>query len=292
MIYTFTGHPAWDITYLTPSISFGLNRALESYERAGGKGVNVTRAVMAAGGESTAVLVQGGHRGEHLVRTLREEGMTVVPFAGIGETRCNISLIGGDNTSLEINGNGAAMDAVCVEEICRYIQNTLGAGDILCLCGSLPPFVGERVPLYPVLCDLAARRGARVVVDSGPAILESCLASASPPWLIKPNLDELTGLGGSVTDSSPDAVMHSIRERIDVQKTAVLCTLGKDGACFVSGKTSVFCPSVPVAVPKGEKGAGDTYLGTFLHGWQTLGMDVAEAMAMAAKAACVLIQNN
>lgn len=61
MILTVTPNPSLDRTYEVPSLERGaVLRAAGERTDPGGKGVNVSRAVAAAGGSTTAVLPLGG----------------------------------------------------------------------------------------------------------------------------------------------------------------------------------------------------------------------------------------
>ncbi len=296
MLYTITLNPAWDLTYTAPTVTLGLNRANTCIGKAGGKGVNVSRAIMNAGGTSTALALLGGETGERIRRALVEEGMTVEVLPVPGETRTNISLVGQDGTSLEINGAGTELTEEAKEALCGWLQAKLQKGDTLCLCGSLPK--GAPTTLYRDLCEIGGKCGARVVLDCTGAALLAALEGENPPALIKPNGAELAELyAGRTGERAPDMdawrnldVLREMAERaVDLHRTAVLCTLGSEGALWLEGDGTTFVPAVKVAVAKAEKGAGDTYLGTFLWKRYGCGGSVEEAMRAAGEAAARLV---
>ncbi len=289
MLYTITLNPAWDITYTSATVKLGLNRATTCVGKAGGKGINVSRAIAHAGGKSVAVAVLAGDTGDRIAREVTAEGIELAVLTVPGETRTNISLVGEDGNSLEINGAGTTLTEECRGMLLRWLGEHLAAGDVLCLCGSLP--VGARVSLYGELCTAAGMAGASVVLDCSGGAMRAALDGAYPPTIIKPNGEELAQLCGvslgkaELFDENGQLRLDLLRDMasrgVDLTKTAVLCTLGGDGAVWLSAKDTVYVPAVPVAVAKAEKGAGDTYLGTFLWKRYGCGGTVADAMGEA-----------
>lgn len=304
MIYTITLNPAWDLTYLVPGLSMGLNRAYSCAGKAGGKGINVSRAILADGGRCVTLAALAGETGQTIAGALASEGISPVVFAGEGNTRTNISAIADDGTSLEINGPGATLSEETFSAMLSYLGEKLHGGDILCLCGSLPPYLGENgahntgVMLYTRLCKLAGERGASVALDCSGAALIDALDSEYPPALIKPNAAELADLctrrGNTAVITDKNATEESLRrmasEAVDLTKTAVLCTLGSRGALWMDADSTVMVPAERVERAKAEKGAGDTYLGVFL--WHRYGLrePVDTAMGAAAQAAAGLVK--
>lgn len=300
MIYTITLNPAWDLTYLVPGLSMGLNRAYSCAGKAGGKGINVSRAILADGGRCVTLASLAGETGQTIAGALASEGISPVVFAGEGNTRTNISAIADDGTSLEINGPGASLSEETFAAILSYLAEKLHSGDILCLCGSLPPYTGaeEDGALYTRLCTLAGERGAAVALDCSGAALIDALDCPYPPALIKPNATELADLcarrghGDVVLDknATAESLRQAAAQAVDLTKTAVLCTLGSRGALWIDEKSLVMVPAELVERAKAEKGAGDTYLGVFL--WHRYGCrePVHVAMTAAAHAAAGLVK--
>lgn len=302
MIYTLTLNPAWDLTYLTGALTFGLNRAKNCVGKAGGKGVNVSRAIRQAGGDCGTLAVLAGETGQTIAGALAAEGTRPVIFSTDGETRTNISAIAEDGASLEINGPGASVTGSCRRALEGWLKDHLKAGDVLCLCGSLPPMSDTRAgDYYTRLCTIAGEAGAAVVLDCTGAALIDALRGSYPPVLIKPNASELAELYRAVTGAEglawkteagadTDVIRQMTAAAVDLSRTSVLCTLGSLGAVWMDETDTVYVPAVPVEAPKAEKGAGDTYLGTFLRYLYGSDTDAAaSAMEKAAEAAARLV---
>ncbi len=304
MIYTITLNPAWDVTYRVREMHpEGLHRAYAARESAGGKGVNVARAVRHAGGAACAIACLGGLSGERIAATLESEGVDCIPVGVTGDTRTNVSVIADNGQAFEVNGEGNPIDAEAVTRIRRALLENLLPGDTIALCGSFPRFQdGSPASFWTELAALARQTETALVLDTGGAFLREIFQDHLPaPSLIKPNFDELRDLSSRKNDAEAlpshgtpaeycalvESYLHT--SPVDPCKTAVLCTLGAHGAVYVDGSGSRYGATVPVRFPKAEKGAGDTYLGVFLTR-RASGWGIAESMAAAAASAAAVVR--
>ena len=304
MIYTITLNPAWDVTNRVREMHpEGLHRAYAARESAGGKGVNVARAVRHAGGAACAIACLGGLSGERIAATLESEGVDCIPVGVTGDTRTNVSVIADNGQALEVNGEGNPIDAEAVTRIRRALLENLLPGDTIALCGSFPRFRdGSPASFWTELAELARQTETALVLDTGGAFLREIFRDHLPaPSLIKPNFDELRDLSSRKNDAEAlpahgtpaeycalvESYLHA--SPVDPARTAVLCTLGAHGAVYVDGSGSRYGATVPVRFPKAEKGAGDTYLGVFLTR-RASGWGIAESMAAAAASAAAVVR--
>lgn len=304
MIYTITLNPAWDVTYRVHEIhAEGLHRAYAAKESAGGKGVNVARAVRHAGGSACAIACLGGLSGERIAATLESEGVDCISVGVQGDTRTNVSVIADNGQAFEVNGEGNPIDTAAVKRIRRALLENLLPGDTIALCGSFPQFrEGSPASFWTELAELAQQTETELVLDTGGAFLREIFRDNLPtPSLIKPNFDELRDLASHDLASGDLSVYGTPAEYcalvesylraspVDPGRTAVLCTLGAHGAVYVDGTGSRYGATVPVRFPKAEKGAGDTYLGVFLTR-RASGWGIAESMAAAAASAAAVVR--
>ena len=102
-----------------------------------------------------------------------------------------------------------------------------------------------------------------VVLDtSGEGFRQAITAG---PWLIKPNLDELSEYAGKRL-GSPAAILEQARRIMDLYHiSSVVISMGKEGAIFVEGDKQVWAlpPSVEV---KSTVGAGDAMVAGIVAG--------------------------
>jgi 1-phosphofructokinase/tagatose 6-phosphate kinase len=194
VILTVTLNAAIDRTVAVPNFRLGRrHRAVESRTVAGGKGINVARALTLLGRPVIASGFVGGPTGARVLEQLKDESV-LTDFIGIAaETRINLAVI--DPTSgeqTEINERGPA---VSPEEAKRLFDRIgyLASGAKLCvLAGSVPPGAGD--DLYARLVADLGRRGVPVVLDAeGEAMLEGLRAGAS---MVTPNEREAEELVG------------------------------------------------------------------------------------------------
>jgi 1-phosphofructokinase family hexose kinase len=194
VILTVTLNAAIDRTVAVPNFRLGhRHRAVESRTVAGGKGINVARALSLLGKPVIATGFVGGPTGTRVVEQLHTESVLTDFIRIAGETRVNLAVI--DPTSgeqTEINERGPA---VSPEEVVRFVERLdyLASGAKVCvIAGTLPPGAGE--DLYARLVKDLREKGIVVALDAdGDAMLEGLRAGAS---VVTPNeleAEELVG---------------------------------------------------------------------------------------------------
>ena len=194
MILTVTLNAAIDRTVAVPNFRLGRrHRAVESRTVAGGKGINVARALSLLGRPVIASGFVGGPTGTRVLEGLQEESV-LADFSRIAsETRINLAVI--DPTSgeqSEINERGPAVSPEEVKRLFDRIGYLANGAKICVLAGSVPPGAGD--DLYARLVDDLSRRGVPVVLDAeGEAMMAGLRAGAS---MVTPNEAEAEELVG------------------------------------------------------------------------------------------------
>ncbi|MFG3285051.1 1-phosphofructokinase [Streptomyces sp. NPDC048111] len=258
-ILTVTPNPSLDRTYEVPGLLRGeVLRASGERVDPGGKGVNVSRAVAAAGHRTVAVMPLGGAPGALVAELLAAEGIEVAPVAVAGRTRSNIAVAEPDGTLTKINAPGPELSADESELLLATVSRTSVRADWIACCGSLPP--GLAPQWYADLVARAHAAGARVALDtSGPSLIA---ALRERPDVVKPNAEELARAVGRPLATVGDAVKAAEEVR-ELGARAVLASLGADGQLLVGAHGTYFA-SAPVAAVRSNVGAGDASLAGFL----------------------------
>ena len=258
---TLTLNPSLDRTLEVDRLDRGaVIRAASVHIDPGGKGVNVTRALLANGVASRAVIPCGGSDGEELIRLLAAERVPAIAVPVADRTRSNVALVEPGGTVTKINEPGAVLTAEEFEAVAAAVLGVGGPVEWVVLCGSLPPAVP--VDVYARLTRQFAAAGARVAVDtSGPALLA---AVAGRPDLVKPNREELAEAVGRPLDSLRDVVEAAEHLRVRGARS-VLASLGPDGAVLVDDDGALVAKCAPIE-PRSTVGAGDALLAGFLAG--------------------------
>jgi len=259
MIITITLNPSLDRTVEVDELIRGrVLRAKGTHLDPGGKGVNVTRALLANGVPSRAVVPVAGAEGAQLVELLAAEKVDAVVVPVSGRTRSNITVAEADGTVTKINEPGAALTSAEVEMILDKALADAVPGGWVVLCGSLPP--GAPDDTYARMTRRLAEAGLRVAVDtSGPALARAVEAR---PDLVKPNAEELAAAVGRPLPSRAD-VVAAAQELRAAGVGRVLVSLGAAGAVLVDDDGVTVGESIALE-PRSTVGAGDAFLAGFL----------------------------
>ncbi|MFF4863688.1 1-phosphofructokinase [Streptomyces sp. NPDC001231] len=278
MIVTVTPNPSLDRTYEVPSLERGqVVRATGERMDPGGKGVNVSRAVAAAGRRTVAVLPLGGAPGALVADLLDAQGIDVAPVPVAGATRSNIALAEADGVLTKINAPGPELSAEEQESLLETVRRQSRGADWIACCGSLPR--GLAPSWYADLVARAHAAGVRIALDtSGPALLA---ALCEGPDVVKPNAAELAEAVGRSLATVGDAV-KAAEELRGLGARTVLASLGADGQLLVDGAGAWF-GSARVDAVRSNVGAGDSSLAGFLiaggTGPEALALAVAHGAA-------------
>ena len=229
MIVTLTLNPSLDRTIEVDRLIRGtMTRATSARLDPGGKGVNVSRALLANQVPTVAVVPVGGADGEQLVRLLEADQIPHHAVRVAGRTRSNVTVAEPDGTVTKLNEPGEPLSRQDLDAVADAVLGETGSASWVVACGSLPP--GVPIGIYAQMCEFFTRAGVHVAVDaSGPALLAAVDAS---PVLIKPNREELAEAVGRPVDTLGDVVEAA--EELHLRGAgSVLASLGADGAVLV-----------------------------------------------------------
>ncbi len=262
MILTVTLNAALDRTVGVPNFTLGRrHRAVESRTVAGGKGVNVARALKLLGRPVIATGLVGGPTGSRVVELLAEESI-LNDFTRIAaESRTNLAVI--DPTSgeqTEINERGPE---VRPDELDQFVEKLLylAQGAALCiLAGSVPPGIGSDV--YARLISELRRIDVSTLLDcDGDAIRAGLRAG---PSIATPNVREAEeAVGHEFND--PDDAAHGLGELIEMGAAEAIITRA-DGCVAILGEPSErrrYEAGIEPLEPVSTVGSGDAFLAGF-----------------------------
>lgn len=253
------------------SLSPGQTTRIRHEERyAGGKGIDVSRALREMGSDNVALGLVGGFGGKELEGRLLLAGVACRFTHIANETRTNIIIQdepSGAETALLARG-----PEVQPSELMDFLDVLEKSPDmsLLVISGSLPP--GLTPEVYSRMITIGNERGARVVLDTaGDALRQSIRAR---PAVIKPNRFELADLAGKAL---PDvrAISEYSTSLLDWVET-VLVSMGPEGIVMVTRHQILHARPPKVAV-KSSVGAGDCAVAGFVHGL-AIGETAAEAL--------------
>lgn len=252
-IVTLTPNPVLDRTLTVPEVLLDtVLRATEVRFDAGGKGFNVSRALMALGVETLAVALVGGATGRTLEQMLHEQGVATRFVQVHDETRTNIVVTEADGARhLKVNEAGPLVLPAELAAFEAAIEEEARPGDLWVLAGSLPR--GMPAAFYAEAIERLRRRGALAALDASGDALR--LGLAAQPFLAKPNhleLAEATGLPLASLDEIVEAARAVVRGGVAVAAVS----LGADGL-LVATDEGAWHARPPAITARNTVGAGD-----------------------------------
>jgi len=234
VILTVTLNAAIDRTVAVPNFRLGRrHRAVESRTVAGGKGVNVARALKLLGRPVIATGLAGGATGARILELLTEESI-LNDFTVIGgESRSNLAIV--DPTSSEQTEVNERGPEVRPEEIDQFIDKVLylAQGASLCvLAGSLPP--GVDPALYARLVGEMRRLGVHALLDTEGEPMR--LGLRAEPAVVAPNVEEAEAAVGHEFNDADDLALGlagllemGARDAIITRPAGCVAILAEDG---------------------------------------------------------------
>ncbi|HSP72541.1 MAG TPA: 1-phosphofructokinase family hexose kinase [Gaiellaceae bacterium] len=288
MIVTVTLNAAIDRTLTVPNFQLGhRHRASAALTLAGGKGINVARALKTLGVPVVATGLAGGRTGTRVVEELQSEAI-LNDFVRIdGESRTSTAVVDPTgNTYTEINEWGPAVGDGELEILLEKLEYLAQGADMVVFAGSLPRDVAQ--DFYGEAIRSVNRAGVNTVLDSDGEPLH--LGVEAGPYLVSPNQREAEGLVGQELNDDEDfqLALDRIREMgarnvLITQETGCLALLREDGDLHR------FRATAPRLEPVSTVGAGDVLLAAFLAA-RVAGRPMEEALraAVAAGAASTL----
>ncbi len=261
MIYTLTCNPSLDYIVSMKGFELGkTNRTKKEQMLAGGKGLNVSKVLKNLGVESIALGFIAGFSGTEFKRMAEADGLNcnfiMLPN---GFTRINVKIKDIDGT--EINGSGPDITPEAVDLLMEQLD-TLKAGDILVLAGSIPNSMSQT--FYSDILERLQGKGIEFVVDATKELLLKVLPYH--PFLIKPNNHELGELFG-VELKTREEVLPFARKLQELGARNVLVSLAGKGAVLIDEKEQAYMLPAPKGTLVNAVGAGDSMVAGFIAGW-------------------------
>ncbi len=256
MTLCVTPNAALDRTLIVPGLQLG-----ETYHpnctlvSAGGKGVNVARAIRLLGGDACCAGLLGGHSGRLVAELAEREGLRCRWTWTKHETRVCTILVDPDRG--QATGIYEVGDTISQNDWTRLhedvIRESANVSDV-CLSGILPTGIPNS-SFANLIVDLQTI-GPRVWVDTRGAALQSALAAK--PFAIKVNGVE----AGELLDTAIQNVGEAIGAAEQMRQAGVglvALTLGGAGAVLVTADER-WCAEPPQIKMLGAVGSGDAFL--------------------------------
>ncbi len=259
MIATITLNPCLDQHITVDGLVMdGTNRWSKLHRYAGGKGIDVSRAIHEMGDRTAAYGFIGGPVGRQVEILLDEDG---VPFSFTPieqETRTNFIIT--DTRTFQqtrIDAPGPYISKKELERFYRKIRQIDPSPDLVISSGSIPP--GVPVNIYYDIIMEAKSNGVRAIIDSEGQWLEEGIKAK--PYLIKPNIREAEELL-KMELSTEEAIIKAALSLVEMDIEIAVISRGKHGI-IAATKERIFKAVAPPVKVRSAVGAGDCTIAGF-----------------------------
>ena len=206
-IITVTLNPAFDLHYTLSHFQTERENYVESVASdAGGKGINVSRALTENGIENTAYVVLGRENSASFEASLQRDEINYIPFYTEGRIRENLTIHPTDAKETRISLDNFSIDANLLNYLSSRLSRELDEDTLVSFSGRLPRGV-EKAKVVAFLRGIISS-GAKLVIDSNSFSTEDL--KSIRPWLIKPNEQEISAFLGREIKDAKDAAASAM----------------------------------------------------------------------------------
>ncbi len=283
-LITLTLNPAIDVHCTAEHFEAEHENLASITEReAGGKGINISRALTVNNVENLAILAIGDINGEDFCRELDRDGMKYSAITLPGRIRENITIHTKDAPETRLSFTGFDTDNSLLTTFEEKLLPMLEKDDIVTFTGRVPS--GVDMDAVKAFLRKIEAKGARVVIDS--RSFEKDDLVEMKPWLIKPNEEEIAVYLNRTVDSF-DSVLDGAKQLYSEGIQNVMISLGAAGALLVCAD-GVIIARPPKIKALSTIGAGDSSIAGFIAA-ASKGLGYAEMLRTAVSygsAACM-----
>jgi len=263
VILTVTLNTAIDRTVAVPNFRLGQrHRAVESRTVAGGKGVNIARALRLLGKPVIATGLAGGSTGAAALERLGAESIlhAFTPIAG--ESRTNLAFV--DPTSgeqTEINERGPEVDQADIDRFVDKLLYLAQGASICVLAGSIPP--GAPIDVYGRLITELGARGVLCILDTDGEPMRAGLRAG--PAVVAPNISEAEEVVGHEFNDADDyaAGLAGLLE-MGAGEAIITSEVGCVAILGSGGERRSYEARIEQLEPVAPVGSGDSFLAGYV----------------------------
>lgn len=258
-IITLTLNPAYDIhCHISDFKPCRENLAEITETEAGGKGINISRALTACGIDNQALTVLCTENSDSFKRSLEASKIKFHEISMPGRIRENITIHTDNSDETRISFAGFTADNTLLEKFKQALYKIIDPQCIVTFTGRIPS--GVCVNDAKDFIKELSLRGVKTVIDSNSFSLSDIIELK--PWLIKPNEQEISEYLNENIDSFDKVHKASITLHNSGIEN-VMISLGSKGAllCCSDG---VYTATPPKIQAISTIGAGDSTIAGFL----------------------------
>ena len=256
-IYTITLNPAYDVhAYTAQFAPFHENLADVTSREAGGKGVNLSRALKNGGTEHTTIVVLGKDNCAEFKEDLAKAGLITLYLEKPGRIRENLTLHSESQPETRISFSGFPADDSLLEDVAALME--VDNDTVITFTGRVAS--GMSMEKVKGFLKALQAKGAKIVLDSKSFAAQDIFEIA--PWLIKPNQEEVSQYLNCPIDTL-EAAMEKAKIFAKHGIVNTMVSLGEQGAMLLH-ETGCYIATPPAIDAKSTIGAGDSTLAGFI----------------------------
>lgn len=263
MILTVTLNVALDRTVAVPRMGLGnRHRVVDSRTTAGGKGINIARALRRLGEPVIATGIAAGPTGQR-IRELLDAEQVLHDFVEVrGDSRTNLSII--DPTSgvqTEINERGPQVAEDDFERFSERLLYLASGADTCVIAGSLPPGIDSDA--YADLIAQLREAGLTTVLDTDGEPMRAALRGG--PHLVAPNVGEAEEVVG-YEFSDPEDLAVALGGLVGMGAGEAIITTGSGCVGLVGDGPRRECLKAEIEplAPIASIGSGDAFVAGYV----------------------------
>ena len=262
MIITLTLNPCIDYTIEVDGLEIGgTNRSKKIKKEIGGKGINVSTALIQLGHETQALIFSHEEEAISVEKELHRRGITCESISVPGELRTNLKVFDREKKEMtEFNESGSVVPESAADQMSALIGTKLKVADVLVVSGSVPPGVSS--DYYRRIIEMANEAEIFTILDADNALFAEGIKAK--PTLIKPNRGELERFLGRKVNSEEE-IIDAATELIKSGIPYVCVSVGADGAYLICEDGAYHTKGAKIEV-RGVQGAGDSLVAGFAIG--------------------------
>lgn len=259
MILSVALNPAIDKVCLCDGFSVnGVNKIKQINISAGGKALNVARAIKGLGHGVLVIGVIGGFTGKEIRRLLCQQDIDNDFLEISEESRTCTTIIDNQNKSLtQCNEIGPDIDNKDYRRFFSMYLKALGESETVVASGSLYPNLTSST--YADMVYQATRLGKKIIIDSSGEHLRQAIRQK--PYMIKPNWHEARELTGRSLEKIDDVVFEAAALNRDGIELVVI-SMEASGA-IIAYKGDVYHGIAPKVDAVNSVGSGDAMVAGF-----------------------------
>lgn len=238
-----------------------MNRIQKVEKCMGGKGTHLAYNLSLFGVENRTFGISFGQTGKEIIQILKESGSeTKYLWYNEPETRTNYLVVDEQRNCTFLAESGTILPIDMTDKLLALMKRHIKHNEVLVIAGDASNVEDKDLPQK--LLDMVKELDLKLYLDSSGEFMKKGIEYH--PYMIKPNLEELSELAGNDVKSVED-VVSALDCLPDIPM--IMVSMGKDGWVFRFDKKTYYGHGLSVSVGN-TAGCGDALLSTLLYGFE------------------------